>query len=69
VSGQAIGIGGDRLSMWSHPAEVAFALHEGGWTPEAIAESWSATVGAAAQTYGVQLPPLELDEPAAQSRG
>ena len=60
VTGQAIGIGGDRLSMWSHPTEVAAAFSEGGWTPEQIAESWAATVGAAEQTYGVELPPLEL---------
>ena len=58
VTGQAIGIGGDRLSMWSHPTEIAAAFSEGGWTPEQIAESWAATVGAAEQTYGVELPPL-----------
>ena len=64
VTGQAIGIGGDRLSMWSHPTEVAAAFSEGGWTPDQIAESWAATVGAAEQTYGVELPPLELEAPA-----
>src|SRR5215207_606733 len=36
VTGQAIGIGGDRLSLYSHPAEVAFELREGGWSAEAI---------------------------------
>jgi NAD(P)-dependent dehydrogenase (short-subunit alcohol dehydrogenase family) len=64
VTGQAIGIGGDRLSLWSHPTEIAAAFSEGGWTPEQIAESWAATVGAAEQTYGVELPPLELEAPA-----
>ena len=64
VTGQAIGIGGDRLSMWSHPTEIAAAFSEGGWTPEQIAESWAATVGAAEQTYGVELPPLQLEAPA-----
>ena len=29
VTGQAIGIGGDRLSLYSHPAEVAFELRDG----------------------------------------
>jgi NAD(P)-dependent dehydrogenase (short-subunit alcohol dehydrogenase family) len=61
VTGQAIGIGGDRLSMWSHPVEVAAAFSDGGWTAEQIAESWAATVGAASQSYGVQMPPLELE--------
>ena len=64
VSGQAIGIGGDRLTMWSHPTEIAAAFSEGGWSAEQIAESWEATVGAAEQTYGVQLPPLNLETPA-----
>ena len=61
ITGQAIGIGGDRLSMWSHPAEVAAAFSEGGWSAEQIAESWAATVGAAEQRYGIELPPLDLE--------
>jgi NAD(P)-dependent dehydrogenase (short-subunit alcohol dehydrogenase family) len=64
ITGQAIGIGGDRLTMWSHPSEVAAAFSEGGWTPEQIAENWAATVGAAEQSYGVKLPPLDLETPA-----
>jgi NAD(P)-dependent dehydrogenase (short-subunit alcohol dehydrogenase family) len=64
VTGQAIGIGGDRLTMWSHPSEIAAAFSEGGWTPEQIAENWAATVGAAEQSYGVKLPPLDLETPA-----
>jgi NAD(P)-dependent dehydrogenase (short-subunit alcohol dehydrogenase family) len=63
VTGQAIGIGGDRLSMWSHPTEIAAAFRDGGWTAGEIADNWSATVGAAEQTYGVQLPALELEVP------
>ncbi|MEA2176732.1 MAG: hypothetical protein QOG77_29 [Solirubrobacteraceae bacterium] len=61
ITGQAIGIGGDRLSMWSHSGEVAWALREGGWSPEDIAESWEATLGVAIQPFGVQLPPLDLE--------
>jgi NAD(P)-dependent dehydrogenase (short-subunit alcohol dehydrogenase family) len=62
VTGQAIGTGGDRLAMWSHPTEVAVAFSEGGWTPEQIAENWASTVGAAEQSYGIELPPLHLEE-------
>lgn len=62
VSGQAIGIGGDRLSLWSHPTEVVTAFDDGGWSAESIAEAWSATVGADPQSYGIKLPPLDLDE-------
>ena len=38
VTGQAIGVGGDRIALWSHPAEVVTAVREGGWSAEAIAE-------------------------------
>ncbi len=62
ITGQALGIGGDKLSMWSHPTEVASAFRDGGWTAEAIAEAWSTTVGPAAQGYGIELPPLDLGE-------
>ena len=62
VSGQAIGIGGDRLSVWSHPAEVAFELREGGWTAEAIAERWDEVVGPALQSYGIEFAELDLEE-------
>ena len=48
VTGQAIGIGGDRLSLYSHPAEVAPSFATGGWTAEAIAARWDDGVRAAA---------------------
>jgi NAD(P)-dependent dehydrogenase (short-subunit alcohol dehydrogenase family) len=57
VTGQAIGIGGDRLSLYSHPAEIAFELREGGWTAEEIASAWA---GFEPQPYGVRLPELDL---------
>ncbi|WP_330350381.1 SDR family NAD(P)-dependent oxidoreductase [Streptomyces sp. NBC_00582] len=40
VTGQAIGIGGDRIAVWSHPAEVAVELREGGWSADALAEAF-----------------------------
>jgi NAD(P)-dependent dehydrogenase (short-subunit alcohol dehydrogenase family) len=60
VTGQAIGIGGDRLSMWSHSGEVAWALREGGWSADDIAESWDGTMGVAVQPFGVQMPEIDL---------
>lgn len=57
VTGQALGIGGDRLSLYSHPAEAAFALRDGGWTADTIAE---AVAGFAWEPYGVRLPELDL---------
>ena len=63
ITGQAIGIGGDRLTMWSHAAEIAAAFSDGCWTAETIAVNWDATVGAMQQRYGIELPPLELEAP------
>jgi NAD(P)-dependent dehydrogenase (short-subunit alcohol dehydrogenase family) len=56
VTGQAIGIGGDKLSIWAHPTEVAAAYREGGWSADDIARVWHTSVGAAAQTVGIQPP-------------
>ena len=56
VTGQCIGIGGDRLSLWSHPQEVATAFRSGGWDAAAIAEAWGSTVGREPQTVGIPAP-------------
>ncbi|MBL0421741.1 SDR family oxidoreductase [Ramlibacter sp. AW1] len=56
VTGQCIGLGGDKLSLWSHPQEVRTALREGGWTAEDIARTWDSSVGLEPQSYG--MPPL-----------
>jgi NAD(P)-dependent dehydrogenase (short-subunit alcohol dehydrogenase family) len=56
ITGQAIGIGGDRLALWAHPREKAVAYADGGWTPEAIAAFWHTGVGAEPETYGIPAP-------------
>jgi NAD(P)-dependent dehydrogenase (short-subunit alcohol dehydrogenase family) len=56
VTGQAIGIGGDKLSIWAHPDEVAVAYRPGGWSAGAIGEIWPAGLGRASQTVGIPAP-------------
>jgi 3-oxoacyl-[acyl-carrier protein] reductase len=56
VTGQAIGIGGDRLALWSHPAEKVAAFADGGWSAEAIAAQWKTGVGAEPETFGIPAP-------------
>jgi NAD(P)-dependent dehydrogenase (short-subunit alcohol dehydrogenase family) len=56
ITGQAIGIGGDRLSLWSHPSEVAIAYAESGWSADAIAATWATSLGRDPQTYGIPAP-------------
>ena len=60
ITGQAIALGGDRLALWSHPAEVVFELREGGWSAEQIAERWDAVFAPALQTYGIVFSEIDL---------
>lgn len=53
VTGQAIGLGGDKLALWSHPQEIRVAYRDGGWTADAIAEVWSSSVGQQLETFGI----------------
>jgi NAD(P)-dependent dehydrogenase (short-subunit alcohol dehydrogenase family) len=56
VTGQAIGIGGDRLTLWSHAEEVVTAIREGGWDADAIATVWPRSLGHAEQPVGIPTP-------------
>ncbi len=69
VTGQAIGIGGDRLQLWSHPEAVATAYHEGGWSYEDLADGFADAAGDL-QSVGEKFPPLpdELQRPAPTGR-
>ena len=58
VTGQAIGVGGDRLQLWSHPEPVVTEYAPGGWSVEALAASFPGTLGAHLQSVGEQFPPL-----------
>ncbi len=59
VTGQAIGIGGDRLALWSHPREVVVEFADGtGWSADAIARVWPERFAPAQQPVGQQLPEL-----------
>jgi 3-oxoacyl-[acyl-carrier protein] reductase len=64
ITGQAVGIGGDRLALWSHPSEVVVEFADGtGWSADAIAQVWPEKYAAAQQTVGQQFePPTEADK-------
>ena len=59
VTGQAIGVGGDKLSVYSVPQELGVTFRAGGWTPEAIDEAWASTFAPHVQPSGITLPPLD----------
>jgi 3-oxoacyl-[acyl-carrier protein] reductase len=57
ITGQAIGIGGDRLALWSHPTEVVVEFADGtGWSADAVAAVWPDKYASAQQTVGQQIP-------------
>ncbi|MFJ2176791.1 SDR family NAD(P)-dependent oxidoreductase [Streptomyces sp. NPDC087851] len=56
VTGQCVGIGGDKLSLWSHPQEISAAYTDGGWSADRIAAVWPTSVGARPESYGIPAP-------------
>ena len=61
ITGQCIGIGGDKLALWSHPQEVATAYADGGWSPETISATWATSVGREPQSVGISAPVVPGD--------
>ena len=55
ITGQAIGVGGDRLALWAHPQEKTVAFSDGGWSAADIAAGWSSTFEDL-ETYGIPAP-------------
>jgi NAD(P)-dependent dehydrogenase (short-subunit alcohol dehydrogenase family) len=56
INGQAIGLGGDRLALWSHPSETVVTFADGGWTAQAIADVWPKEFAARIQPVGQHFP-------------
>ncbi|WP_020659260.1 SDR family NAD(P)-dependent oxidoreductase [Amycolatopsis benzoatilytica] len=56
ITGQAIGVGGDRLSLWTHPVQTVAAYADGGWSADAIAQAWPTIFADHQQTVGEKLP-------------
>lgn len=71
ITGQAIGAGGDRLQVWTHPEAAATEYHEGGWDYETLrAKSAELFSPANLQSYGEEFLPLpaELQPEPAEAR-
>ncbi len=65
VTGQVIGVGGDRLQVWTQPDVVVNAYEDGGWSYEALAEKFPEIIAGNVQTVGEKFPPLppEFERP------
>lgn len=58
INGQAIGVGGDRIQIYSHPTAVAAAYNSGGWSYEKLVNSFTDVFGDDLQTVGDPFPEL-----------
>jgi len=56
VTGQCIGLGGDKLALWSHPQEIRTAYRAGGWTAASIAQVWNTSIGKSPESFGGVMP-------------
>lgn len=54
VTGQVIGMGGDRLSLWSHPQEVQVSVRQGGWTVETLTDEFTGVFSAKLQDFSLE---------------
>jgi len=70
ITGQAIGAGGDRLQLWTHPEAAATEYREGGWGYQDLVENFDSLFGDKLQSVGEEFLPLpeELQPEPAQAR-
>jgi NAD(P)-dependent dehydrogenase (short-subunit alcohol dehydrogenase family) len=61
ITGQAIGAGGDRLQIWTHPEAAATEYREGGWRYEDLVENFDSLLGGKLQSFGEEFLPLPED--------
>ena len=62
ITGQAIGAGGDRLQVWTHPEPATTEYREGGWSYEALLDNAGQLFNAdTLQSYGEEFLPLPAD--------
>ncbi|MFB2572758.1 SDR family NAD(P)-dependent oxidoreductase [Micrococcus sp. IITD107] len=61
VTGQAVGVGGDRLQVWSHPEAVVQEYHEGGWDYQTMLTEGRSILEANVQSVGETFPELPAE--------
>lgn len=61
ITGQAIGAGGDRLQVWTHPEAAATEYRPGGWGYQDLVRDFHALFGDKLQSVGEDFLPLPED--------
>lgn len=56
VTGQTIGLGGDRLALWTYPQEAATRFRNGGWDADTVAAEFQQGLQESMQPYGIAMP-------------
>lgn len=57
VTGQCFGVGGDRISLWSHPREVVEVVRDGGWDASTVQDAFDDVLSHHLQPYTNLRPP------------
>jgi 3-oxoacyl-[acyl-carrier protein] reductase len=61
VTGQAIGIGGDRLQLWTHPEPLVSEYAEGGWGYDELVGRFPGFIADRQQSVGEAFPELPAE--------
>ena len=69
ITGQAIGAGGDRLQLWTHPEAAATEYREGGWGYQDLIDNFDGLFGGKLQRVGEEFLPLPEELKPSQPAG
>lgn len=61
ITGQAVGVGGDRLQVWSHPEPIVQEYHDGGWDYETMLAEGKTILESNLQSVGEKFPELPAE--------
>ncbi|MGO1183047.1 MAG: SDR family NAD(P)-dependent oxidoreductase [Micrococcaceae bacterium] len=61
ITGQAVGVGGDRLQVWSHPEPVVQEFHGGGWDYATMLAEGKSLLESNKQAVGERFPELPAE--------
>ena len=61
VTGQVIGVGGDRIQLWSHPDAIASEYSTGGWSYDELTAQFDDLFGGKRETVGESFPEVPAD--------
>jgi 3-oxoacyl-[acyl-carrier protein] reductase len=61
INGQVIGIGGDRLQLWTHPEPLVTEYHDGGWDYATLAVDLPGLLDGKLQPVGEKFPELPAE--------